>query len=122
MNKVILFVWVVGMMTLCTTGFLGVDDDVNPGGNAGGSDDACNSYCDAADPYGDFDDDYDDDVADYASISIDDLPQTPLVFISANYPGITIVSAQIDDDGYEVFLSKGLELNFDLNGNFLYEG
>lgn len=71
---------------------------------------------------GDDDYDYGDDDEDYTSIAVEDLPQSILDFVSVNYPSQTIVSAQMDDDGYEVFLSNGVELNFGLNGDFLYAG
>lgn len=58
----------------------------------------------------------DDDIP----VPISSLPQSIANYVSANYPGETIVWAEWDDDEYEVYLSNGLELYFDINGNFLY--
>lgn len=59
---------------------------------------------------------------DYVPVAINQLPQAILNYVATNYPNLTISHAQMDDDGYEVFLSNGLELNFSLNGTFLYAG
>jgi hypothetical protein len=73
------------------------------------------------------DDDYEEEEDyteddDYVQISPESLPSSILDFITNNYPGSTITSAWMDDDGYEVFLNNNVELNFDSNGNFLYAG
>lgn len=65
-------------------------------------------------------DETDDDK--YVSVAPDQLPQAILDYVSSTYPDLNIASAQKDDDGYEVFLSNGLELNFALDGTFLYAG
>ncbi len=59
-------------------------------------------------------DDDDDDL-----IPVDALPQSILDYIAENYPDATIVKAEKDDDKYEVNLNTGVELYFDLEGNFL---
>jgi hypothetical protein len=53
-------------------------------------------------------------------VNINNLPASIINYVSQNYPNITIVSAEIDDNMYEIELSNGTELYFDLNGNFLY--
>lgn len=58
--------------------------------------------------------------ADDRPINISDLPVAITNYVSQNYPTLSIVSAEIDDNMYEVTLSNGIELYFDLNGNFLY--
>lgn len=45
-----------------------------------------------------------------------ELPEEVLAFINTNYPEQTIVMAEIDDDGYDVYLSNGIEIEFDFNG------
>jgi hypothetical protein len=57
---------------------------------------------------------------DDRTIAISDLPATITQYVNQNYPNLTIVSAEIDDNMYELELSNGVELYFDLNGNFLY--
>lgn len=63
----------------------------------------------------------------YLGLSADDVPIDPtnlpasiLSYIAQNYPNVQILSAELDDNLYEVELSNGVELYFDLNGNFLY--
>ena len=53
-------------------------------------------------------------------IAVGDLPAVITQYVSQNYPSQTIVSAEIDDNMYELELSNGVELYFDLSGNFLY--
>lgn len=53
-------------------------------------------------------------------VAVGDLPAAITQYVSQNYPNLTIVSAEIDDNMYEIELSNGLELYFDLNGNFLF--
>ncbi|MFV8224547.1 PepSY-like domain-containing protein, partial [Christiangramia aquimixticola] len=53
-------------------------------------------------------------------VSTSSLPQRILNYISLNYPNVTIHKAEIEDNNnYEVYLSNGLELIFDSEGNFL---
>lgn len=58
--------------------------------------------------------------ADDLVIDPADLPATVLSYIQQNYPNVQILSAELDDNLYEVELSNGVELYFDLRGNFLY--
>lgn len=53
-------------------------------------------------------------------VAIGDLPTAITQYVSQNYPNQTIVSAEIDDNMYELKLSNSVELYFDLSGNFLY--
>lgn len=53
-------------------------------------------------------------------VAISSLPSSIVNYVNANYPGSTIVWAEWDDDEFEIYLSNGLELYFDRNGNFLY--
>ena len=54
-----------------------------------------------------------------SDIDPNNLAQIILDYVSANYPNETITSAEVDASGYEVFLSNGLKLEFDINGNFI---
>lgn len=50
------------------------------------------------------------------------LPQKILDFITTNYPNLTIIEAEIEDnDNFEITLSDETELIFDPEGNFLGE-
>ena len=49
------------------------------------------------------------------------LPQIILDYIAENYPDSTIIEAEMEEDGYEVTLNNGVELEFDEEGNFLSE-
>ncbi len=64
----------------------------------------------------DEDDAYDDDDED---IDPADLPQVILDYIGENYPEQTIIEAEKEDDGYEVTLNNGVELEFDEDGVFV---
>lgn len=57
---------------------------------------------------------------DDTPVPVSSLPAAITTYISQNYPSETIVWAEMDDDEYEVYLSDGTELYFDLNGTFLY--
>lgn len=61
----------------------------------------------------------DDQGEDEHDINPEDLPQVILDYIAENYPDSTIIEAEKDDDEYEVTLNNGVELEFDLEGNFL---
>lgn len=59
-------------------------------------------------------------------ISISDLPNTVMNYIAAYYPDDTVEGAatNLTDESvmfYEVFMSSGKELEFDLEGTFLQE-
>lgn len=63
------------------------------------------------------DDDANDD-RDDDDIAASDLPQVITDYITANYPDNSIIEAEReDDDGYEVTLNNGVELEFDAEGN-----
>ncbi len=59
----------------------------------------------------------------YSAVIVADLPEVVLTYIADNYPDQTIVKAEMDtEDGmqvYNIYLDNGLELYFDMNGNFL---
>lgn len=46
------------------------------------------------------------------------LPSNITSFISTNYPGQSITKAEKSSSKYEITLSSGVKLEFDLNGNF----
>ena len=48
------------------------------------------------------------------------VPETVVNYVSTNFPQVVIVKYQIDRRDQEVELNTGLELVFDLNGNFKY--
>ena len=48
------------------------------------------------------------------------VPETVVNYVSTNFPQAVIVKYQIDRCDQEVELNTGLELVFDLNGNFLH--
>ena len=53
-------------------------------------------------------------------VSTSSLPQNILDYITSTYPGVTIREAEVEDNNnFEVYLSNGLELVFDQDGNFL---
>lgn len=60
-----------------------------------------------------------DDRDDDRPIPVSSLPQSILDYIATNYPSLTILWAEVDDDEYEVTLSDGTELYFDLRGRFI---
>ncbi|TBW27827.1 PepSY-like domain-containing protein [Gramella sp. KN1008] len=63
----------------------------------------------------------DDQGEDEENINPSELPQVILDYIAENYPDNSIIEAEKDDDEYEVTLNNGVELEFDLEGNFLSE-
>lgn len=74
----------------------------------------------------DDDDDYDDDEDDdheeneNNSQSISDAAMSAInAYISTNYPNTSIEEIEQEGSSIEVELSNGVELYFDLNGNFL---
>ncbi|MDX1762176.1 MAG: PepSY-like domain-containing protein [Christiangramia sp.] len=53
-------------------------------------------------------------------VSTSSLPQDILDFVTTNYPGATIREAEIEDNNnFEIYLSNGLELVFNQDGDFL---
>lgn len=63
------------------------------------------------------DDEDEDDYNDNFNAS--ELPTAILDYLSTNYPNIAIDEVELEDGIYEVELVNGLELEFDINGNFL---
>ncbi len=51
-------------------------------------------------------------------ISYDKLPVTSQSFIESHFPGVEAVLVEKDDDGYDVRLSNGVEIDFNLNGEW----
>lgn len=65
------------------------------------------------------DNDQDDDFGDH-DVNISDLPKSIIDFITANYPGVSIEEAEVENNGnYEIELENDVELIFDADGNFL---
>src|SRR5690606_13760596 len=63
-------------------------------------------------------DDDDDDDRDDEDIAVADLPQMIRDYITANYPDNSIIEVEREDDnGFEVTLNNGVELEFDSEGN-----
>ena len=62
---------------------------------------------------------YDDEDDDEEYITPSDLPQAILDYIAQNYPNATIDEAELEDGEYEIELDNGVELCFELQGNFL---
>ncbi len=70
---------------------------------------------------GDYDWEEEDGHDDGDTIDPSELPQLALAYLSETYPDLTIVHAEIEDEGeYEVTMSNGIEVYFDADGNFLY--
>ncbi len=65
------------------------------------------------------DENEDDQGEDEEDIAPSELPQVILDYIAENYPDNTIIEAELDDEGYEVTLNNGVELEFDLEGNLI---
>lgn len=47
------------------------------------------------------------------------LPPTIIKYIVENFPDTIILFTEKEEDGYEIYLSNGLELHFDEDGNFI---
>jgi ABC-type Zn2+ transport system substrate-binding protein/surface adhesin len=69
------------------------------------------------------DNENDDNENEYSSLSSSNLSQAVQQkiadYISANYPNNSVTEVEIENQKIEVELSSGIELIFDLNGNFL---
>jgi len=61
----------------------------------------------------------DDDDSGYTPVLISSLPASIQNYVTANYPSAQIVWAEKDDDGFDVYLSNGYELEFTLGGVFI---
>lgn len=65
-------------------------------------------------------DDSEDDDSEDEDIPVSQLPENIVNYIAENFPDLSIVEAEKEDDGqYEISLSDGTELKFDAEGNFL---
>jgi len=58
-------------------------------------------------------------VADDQAIPSEFVPEKILAYLAVNYPGLGVNSIEIEDDGYEIELTDGTDLDFDLQGNFV---
>lgn len=86
------------------------------------ADNLSNSNSEGYDDDDDYEDDEDDDYEDDEnnSQSISDAAMSAIsAYISANYPDTSIDEIEKEGSAIEVELSNGIELYFDLNGNFL---
>lgn len=52
-------------------------------------------------------------------IEVAELPQAITDYISENYPDLSIIEAEMEDEGFEVSLNDGTEIKFDSDGNFV---
>jgi hypothetical protein len=69
---------------------------------------------------GDYDWEEEDGHDDGETIDPAQLPDMALAYLEEMYPELTIVRAEVEDEGeYEVTMSNGLEVYFDAEGNFL---
>ncbi len=74
------------------------------------------------DDYDDYDDDYEED-GDYDDNESEDiivdastLPEEALNFINTQYPEADILLVEQDEDGYDIYLSGGIEIDYDFDG------
>ena len=58
-------------------------------------------------------------VEDDQAIPSEFVPEKILAYLAINYPGLGVNSIEIEDDGYEIELTDGTDLDFDLQGNFV---
>lgn len=63
--------------------------------------------------------DYEDENEEDEYIDVNDIPQKAIDYIESNYPWATIMEAEMEDDGIEVELDNGTELEFTLDGTFI---
>lgn len=59
---------------------------------------------------------YDQDSEDIV-VAYDTVPEFVSSYIETNYPNQTVILVEQDDDGYDVYLSNGLEIEFDFDGS-----
>jgi len=52
-------------------------------------------------------------------IPISGLPRNIAAYIAQNHPGVKIIEYEMDEEGHEVELENGDELEFDSEGNFV---
>jgi hypothetical protein len=53
------------------------------------------------------------------NVAVSSLPSSLLEFTNLNFPSFPVQYAELDDNEYEVYLNNGLELSFNLQGQFL---
>jgi len=86
-------------------------------------DDNDNDDNDDNDDDNDDNDDNENDENEYSSLSSSNLSQSVQQkisdYISTNYPNDTVTEVEIENQKIEVELSSGIELIFDINGNFV---
>lgn len=58
-------------------------------------------------------------IKDDGTIPNEFVPAKIHAYVTLNYPNLGINSIEIEDDGYEIELTDGTDLDFDLDGNFL---
>ncbi|MDD3477577.1 MAG: cytochrome b5 domain-containing protein [Candidatus Izemoplasmatales bacterium] len=118
-----------------------VTTPTNPGTNYGDDDDDENEYEDEyenEDHDGTYEDDdhdgtyedddhdgtYEDDDHDssyeqedsYNNVAV--LPEAITTYLNTNYEGVAVKEVEMEDNGYEVKLQNGIEIKFDLQGNY----
>jgi len=99
------------------------NDDDNDNDNDHDNDDNDDDNDDDDDDHDNDDNENDDNENEYSSLSSSNLNQAVQQkiadYISTNYPNDTVTEVEIENQKIEVELSSGIELIFDLNGNFL---
>ena len=58
-------------------------------------------------------------VKDDGTIPNEFVPAKILAYVTLNYPNLGVNSIEIEDDGYEIELTDGTDLDFDLEGDFI---
>lgn len=69
--------------------------------------------------YEDEDEDEENDDSDDVVVPATELPESALNYLSANFPNQTILKVEKDATYYEVYLTNGIEVYFDLSGQFI---
>ena len=99
------------------------DNDHDNDDNDHDNDDNDDDNDDDDDDHDNDDNENDDNENEYSSLSSSNLSQAVQQkiadYISANYPNDSVTEVEIENQKIEVELSSGIELIFDLNGNFL---
>lgn len=67
----------------------------------------------------DEDEDQEDDDSDDVVVPATELPESALNYLSENFPNQTILKVEKDATYYEVYLTNGIEVYFDLSGQFI---
>lgn len=53
------------------------------------------------------------------TVPVSSLPTNIIEYVDGNFPGLTIMEAELDDNDFDIELNNGLELSFDVNGQFI---